>query len=470
MTTSHSRSRRDFLRAAASSCLAGIGGGALYGQFGLVNSALAASCSSYSAVSDYKALVCVYLAGGNDSYNMLIPSDTTRYTTYGNARGSLAVARGSLLPLAVQGAASGETYGLHPNCNEIGSLFNAGKGAFIVNVGTLRQPTTKSQYLTAGYPLPPLLFSHLDQQGQWQYGQPASHGITGWGGLAADRLAVLNPGATLPMSISLSGTNRFQTGVQVQPYCVSGGGVVGPVGYDGASGAAAANAIAQMLANAYPDPLTRSYNAVLNNAIDYAATLSTALATGPAINAPFPANNPLADALKMIARIISVRGALKVKRQIFFVTMGGFDTHHDQLADQPALFTQLSQALGAFYQCTANDLGIPGAVTTFTQSEFGRTLNSNGGGTDHAWGGVQFVMGGAVRGGKLYGAPGASGTLFPNQILNGPDCLARGQTIPTVSSDQYSATLAAWLGMQSCDIANVFPFLKNFSSPNLGFV
>jgi uncharacterized protein (DUF1501 family) len=172
----------------------------------------------------------------------------------------------------------------------------------------------------------------------------------------------------------------------------------------------------------------------------------------------------------MIARIISVRGALKVKRQIFFVTMGGFDTHHDQLADQPALFTQLSQALGAFYQCTANDLGIPGAVTTFTQSEFGRTLNSNGGCTDHAWGGVQFVMGGAVRGGKLYGAPGASGTLFPNQTLNGPDCLARGQTIPTVSSDQYSATLAAWLGMQSCDIANVFPFLKNFSSPNLGFV
>ena len=475
MTTSHSRSRRDFLRAAASSCLAGIGGGALYGQFGLVNSALAASCPGYSAVSDYKALVCVYLAGGNDSFNLLIPSDAARYAVYNTARNGtapngLAIARGSLLPLAVRNAAAGESYGLHPNCREMGALFNANKGAFIVNVGTLRQPTTKNQYLTPGYPLPPLLFSHIDQQGQWQYGQPTSHGTTGWGGLAADRLAVLNPGAPLPMSISLSGSNRFQTGVQVQPYSVASSGVVGPVGYYGASGAAAGNAIAQMLANTYPDPLTRSYNAVLNNALDYASTLSTALAGGPALNTPFPANNPLADALKMIARIISVRGALKVKRQIFFVTMSGFDTHHNQLADQPVLFSQLSQALGAFYQCTANDLGIADSITTFTQSEFARTLNSNDSGTDHAWGGIQFVMGGAVRGGKLYGAPGASGTLFPNQTLNGPDCLARGQMIPTVSCDQYSATLASWLGMQSCDIATVFPYLKNFSSANLGFV
>jgi len=256
----------------------------------------------------------------------------------------------------------------------------------------------------------------------------------------------------------------------VQPYTISSGGPTSLAGYTGSTGPARITALSEMLAETYPDPLSRTYAAKLGNAVDYYNAMTAALAQAPALTTTFPANNPLAAALAEIAKVISMRNVLGAKRQIFFISYGSFDTHANQLNDQPKLLQTVSQALGAFYDCTVNDLKIPQSVTTFTLSEFARTLNSNGDGTDHAWAGNQFVVGGAVNGQKLYGAPAASGRLFPDQTLNGPDCLSRGQMIPAVSSDQYGATLASWLGVQDCDIATIFPYASNFPTRNLGFL
>jgi len=462
--------RRDFLRNIACSSVAFSTGSALLSQLGMIDAALAAQlgCPPYPPVDDYKALVCLFLMGGNDSFNLLIPSDSARYATYAASRGAMGIAQNTLVPITALGTTGGETYGLHPSCPELANVFGAGHGAFVVNVGTVLQPTTKTQYLTPGYPLPPQLFSHADQQGQWQYGQPTANGSTGWGGLAADRLYVLNPGATIPMSISLSGQNRFQAGMSVQPYSISSAGPTALSGYGGANGATRLAALEALLAQSHPDPLTRTYASKMSNAIDWYNTAETALAGGPPITTPFPDNNPVGDALKEIAKVISVRGALQAKRQIFFVSYGSFDTHDSQLDDQPSLLSTISQALGAFYAAT-EELGVANSVATFTMSEFARTLNTDGDGTDHAWGGIQFVMGGSVIGQRLYGTPAASGGVFPDQTLDGPDCLQRGQMIPATSCDQYSATLARWLGVSDCDLATIFPYLANFA-PDLGFM
>ncbi len=462
--------RRDFLRHLACSSVACAAGSSLFTQLGMVNAALAntLACPAYPPVNDYKALVCLFLFGGNDSFNLLVPSDAVRHATYATARGSMAIAREQLLPVDVLDVAGGESYGLHPSCPELAQIFNQGDGAFIVNVGTLVQPTTKTQYLTPGYPLPPQLFSHADQQAQWQYGQPRGNGTVGWGGLTADRLHVLNPDSTIPMSISLAGQNRFQAGMTVQPYSIASSGPNTLTGYSGAAGATRLAALEALLAQSQPDPLSRTYASTLSNALDYYHTMQTALAGAPVLNTVFPSGNPLADALKEIARIIAVRDVLHTRRQIFFVSAGGFDTHNSQLDDQPQLMATISGALGAFHAAT-QELGVADAVTTFTLSEFARTLNPNGDGTDHAWAGIQFVMGGAVSGQRLYGTPAASGNLFPDLTLDGPDCLQRGQMIPATSCDQYSATLARWLGLSECDIAAIFPYLGHFA-PDLGFM
>lgn len=471
MTSSHSRDRRAFLRNLACAGLATAGAGSMFGNLRLMSSALAApsGCPGYPPVTDYKALVCVFLVGGNDSFNLIVPRDNATYATYAASRGAMAIAQSELLPINPAGTPAGHTYGLHPSCIEMASLFNASHGALVVNTGTVRQPTSKTQYLTPGYPVPPQLFSHNDQQHQWQYGQPTANGSVGWGGLAADRLAVLNVGATLPLSISLSGENRFQAGAVVQPYSVSASGPVALQGYSGNAGATQLSALQDLIAHSYPDPLSRAYASSFGDAMDYYGTMSSALAGAPTLATPFPIGNSLASAMKMIAQIISTRTALSARRQIFFVSLGGFDTHNAMLTDQPVLFTTLSQALGAFHDATV-ELGVQDAVTTFTMSEFSRTLNTDSDGTDHAWAGNQFVMGGAVAGKKLYGTPAASGGIFPDLTLDGPDCLQRGQMIPATSCDQYSATLARWLGVNDCDLATIFPTLANFPTSNLGFM
>jgi uncharacterized protein (DUF1501 family) len=478
-----SHSRRDFLRRTACSSVACATSGALFGQLSLMNSLLAstAACPAYPPVSDYKALVCLFLVGGNDSFNLLIPSDAARHATYSTSRSGgpplgMAIDASTLIPVhptTLDNA--GDTYGLHPSCPELATIFEAGKLAFVVNTGTLLQPTNKTLYQTPGTPLPPQLFSHADQQGQWQYGQPAQNGTVGWAGLAADRLSVLNPGMTIPMSLSLNGQNRLQAGQSVQPYSVTSAGPAGLAGYGGAVGTTKMNALSDLLNQAYPDPLSRNYRSTLQNSIDWYAALNVALQNATDVSAYFPAKgvNKVADAMQEIAKIISVRAALGAKRQIFFVSYGSFDTHDGQLdvnTGQPALFATISQALGNLYDATVG-LGVQDSVTSFTFSEFARTLNSNGDGTDHAWGGIQLALGGSVLGQKLYSAPMASGhNYFPDQTLDGPDCLARGQMIPSVSCDQYSATLAKWLGVNSCDIGTIFPYVGNFPTADLGFL
>jgi uncharacterized protein (DUF1501 family) len=477
-------SRRDFLRQAACSSLACASGGALFGQLSLMNSLLASTltCPTYPPVADYKALVCLFLIGGNDSFNILIPSDTARYSTYSTSRSGpppdgMAIDQGSLVaihPTTLDSA--GDTYGLHPSCAKLAPLFEDGNLAFVVNTGTLLLPTSKTQYQTPGWSLPPQLFSHADQQGQWQYGQPKQNGTVGWAGLAADRLSVLNPGMTIPMSISLNGQNRIQAGESVQPYSVTSSGPAALGGYSTSKiGVAKTNALTELLAQTYPDPLSRNYQATLKNSLDWYQTLSAALKSATDVSANFPASgtNSVADAMQEIAKIISVRSTLGAQRQIFFVSLGGFDTHDGQLdanSGQPALFATISEALSSFYNATVQ-LGVQDSVTSFTFSEFGRTLNSNGDGTDHAWGGIQLAVGGSVLGKKLYSAPMASGhRYFPDQTLDGPDCLARGQMIPSVSCDQYSATLAKWLGVDSCDIGTIFPYVGAFPTSELGFL
>jgi uncharacterized protein (DUF1501 family) len=323
--------------------------------------------------------------------------------------------------------------------------------------------------------LPPQLFSHADQQGQWQYGQPAQNGIVGWGGLVADRLSVLNPGMTIPMSLSLGGQNRFQAGQNVQPYTITSGGPAQLQNYGGGqAGAARLSALMDLLNQSYPDPLSRTYASTMSNAIDWYNNLSGALGGAADVSSYFPAlgTNPVADSLQEIAKVISVNSALKAHRQIFFLSFGSFDTHDGQLdpdTGQPFLFSTIAEAVNSFYNATKG-IGMDKSVTTFTLSEFARTLNSNGDGTDHAWGGIQFAVGGSVKGQTIYGAPCASGSVFPNQALDGPDCLARGQMIPSVSVDAYSATFAKWLGVNSCDIGTIFPYVGAFPTADLGFL
>ncbi|MEP6483414.1 MAG: DUF1501 domain-containing protein [Rudaea sp.] len=472
--------RRDFLRNTIGSTLACSSSAALFTQLGMMNAALASTCSGYSPVSDYKALVCIFLLGGNDSYNLLIPSDSSRYNTYIQSRGHQAdggvgIEKADLVSITEKiPLVGGQSYGIHPSAPELAALFNAGNLAFVANTGTLIQPTNKMQYNSGSYPLPPQLFSHSDQQGQWQYGQPTQNGIVGWGGLVADRLSVLNPGMKIPMSLSLGGQNRFQAGQTIQPYTVTPNGPAQLQNYSGQAGTSRMSALMDLLNQTYADPLSRTYANTMHNSIDWYNALSTALdgATDVSSYFPAPGSNPVADALQEIAKIISVQSALGAKRQIFYLGFGSFDTHDGQLDDgtgQPYLFSTISQAMNSFYNAT-KFLGQDKAVTTFTLSEFARTLNSNGDGTDHAWGGIQLAVGGAVKGQTIYGAPCASGSVFPNQTLNGQDCLARGQMVPSVSVDQYSATLAKWLGVNSCDIDTIFPFVHNFPTADLGFL
>jgi uncharacterized protein (DUF1501 family) len=441
-------------------------GGAVMTQLGLMNSALAAdSRGASSASSDYRAMVCLYLYGGNDSFNMLIPTDPTRYAVYQKSRSIVALDSATLNPIKVRNALTGESYGLHPSCAEMAQLFNQGNAGLAVNIGTALQPITKTQYNgSASFPRPPQLFSHSDQTAQWQHGQPTENGLYGWGGQAADRLHVMNGGQTVPMSISLSGQNSYQTGATIQPYTIGNSGPTSLSGYSSGNsvGAAKLSAMEDLLAMSHADPMSHSYALQMRDALSYYNTMSSALAGATPLNTAFPTSS-LGASLNMIAKVISTRNVLNVKRQIFYVGLGSFDTHDSQLETQAPLLATMSQALLAFYNATV-EMGVASNVTTFTMSEFSRTINPNSDGTDHAWAGNHFVMGGAVKGGNLFGTPAVSGGIFPDLTLNGPDCLSRGQMLPATSCDQYSASLASWMGVQNSDIATIFPYVNNFNN------
>ncbi|HWQ36595.1 MAG TPA: DUF1501 domain-containing protein [Blastocatellia bacterium] len=449
-----SPSRRDFLR---DSFCAAVGATAASG----VISDLSLMAAAAPQNADYKALVCIFMFGGNDGDNTLIPYSQSDYNSYAAARSILAIPRASLLPIT-PATRDGRDFAFHPNIPELQSLFAQKKLAIVANVGPLVVPVTRQQYLDESVPLPPQLFSHNDQQVHWQTSWPNETAKTGWGGRLADAVNALNTNSQISMSVSLAGTNIFQTGSEVLPYMVSSEGTISLWYYDETWNNPATNVTKAFLAAGYSNLFEKTYSDIFKRAIDNERRLSGALDKAPVLETVFPANNDLAKQLKMVAKLISVRNELSLRRQIFFCTIEGFDTHGNQPDTHARLLTQLSQAMNAFHQATV-ELGVANQVTSFTASDFGRTYKSNGKGSDHGWGNHHFVMGGAVKGGDIYGR-------VPVQRIDGPDDSSDGRWIPTISTDEYCSTLAQWFGVSPGDLPTVFPNINRFARPNLGFM
>jgi uncharacterized protein (DUF1501 family) len=446
-------SRRDFLKRTCCTAAAGFAA-ASFNRFGLVN-AMAQSAQ------DYKALVCVFLFGGNDSNNMVIPFSSSGYGSYQQVRAGLALPQGSLLPIAAPSAGS---FAFHPKFTEMQGLFNQKHLAVLANVGTLVRPTTRAQFQQRQVNLPENLFSHEDQQAQMQTAALDGNGQTGWAGRTADKIQTIY-GGNFPIIISLAGTNIFCEGLSARSIESSGDPTKLLSGFgSSAESQGRMSALQSLLTFDTGVSLIQAASTITGNALQDSNALASALASAPALATAFPANNGLASQLKQVAQIISVRAALGLQRQIFFVSQGGFDTHSDQLNAHNGLYTQLSQAMNAFYQATV-EIGAASQVTSFTLSDFNRTLIPDStSGTDHAWGGHHLIMGGAVKGGDFYGT-------FPTLALGGPDdATNEGRWIPTTSLDQYAGSLANWFGVPTADLPTIFPNLPNFNNQLLNFV
>jgi len=456
-------SRRGFLRRTCCTAAA-LGVASSFSRLGLIQ-ALA------QGATDFKALVCIFLLGGNDSNNLIVPMDTRGYANYEAIRGSssnggLALGQPTLLPIALKNPQNGSTaFGLHSNLPEFQKLFQSGKLAFLANVGTLSQPVTRAQYLAKSQPLPENLFSHSDQQAQWQTSQVAGVSPTGWAGRVVDSLQpIFNVNAVFPPVTTVAGTAIFCTGEQTQPFAMIPGTTPGLFGFDGsAASAARLEALQQLLTLDTGISLIQSASSITSNALANSKALSAALASAGSLATQFPQSD-LGAQLLQVAKILKVRGALGLNRQVFFCSLSGFDTHDDEIPRQQVLFSELSPALHAFYDATV-ELGLDQQVTTFTMSDFSRTFQpASGGGTDHAWGSVQMILGGAVHGGDLYGK-------LPTFALGGPDDAGdNGRWIPTTAIDQYGATLATWFGVSPANLSAIFPNLANFPTSNLGFL
>ncbi|MDT5272527.1 MAG: hypothetical protein QOH49_4713 [Acidobacteriota bacterium] len=475
-----STSRRDFLRASACT-LGGVALASTFESLGLVG-------AYAQAATDYRALVCIFLSGGNDCNNTIVPLDQTTFDQYTAVRGGagLALAQSSLIP--INPPSQGRQYGLHPNLSpEVATptqarglldIWNQGRLAVVTNVGPLVEPLTRTTYLNGTGKRPLQLFSHSDQVNQWQSSIANAVSRTGWGGRLADKSAALNGSATFPQVVTIAGVSLFVTGQSALPLAIND-----------SNSTLGASLPLTMTANSSgtsspSDVTTRRAAFDALRALDAekilikadADTRSSALRTkaqldtAPNTDYPKIPNTTLGRQLEQIARVIALRDTLGVKRQIFFCVLGGFDTHSSQRTNggQDGLFTQLSQAMRGFWD-TLGDIGMQNNVTTFTLSDFGRTFQPSGTGatvvgSDHGWGSHHFVMGGAVRGGNFYGT-------YPTLALGGPDDAdTRGRWIPSTSVEQYAATLASWYGLSASDFPAVFPLLDRFPTPNLGFL
>lgn len=456
------RSRREFLQ---------LGGGcAALSSTSFLSTLLnlkltSAALAQTNPFTDYKALVCVFLPGGLDSFNLLTPYDTTEYSGYASARSGLALPKDGATPLQqISSIGSARTFGLHPAMPKLRQTYTEGKACFVANVGSMIEPTTKANYATAKLPLG--LFSHSDLQRHWMTAVPQSRTqITGWGGRMSDILtdaANMNP--AISMSISVSGGNVFQAGASTIPYTISTSGASILSGYNSTPSAAVQpydrvySAFHKDLVNqTYTDLLEKTLIRSSASARDAAASFQSAFngVTLPTVTNPFGTTG-LSGSLSAVAKVIAARNALSQKRQIFFVSEGSWDHHANLLTNQQSQLPNIDNGLRSFQE-TVDAIGLSNQVTLFTISDFGRTLSSNGIGSDHAWGGNAIVMGGAVQGGRVHGQYPTS--LAPNNELD----LGRGTLIPTTSCDQYQAELAMWFGMANDSyLEAVLPNIRNF--------
>lgn len=417
-------------------------------QLGLIGRAANAAASS-----EYCATVCVLLAGGADSFNMLLPYDEDRYAQYATTRADLALARETLVPLSGGGS---ETYAVHPGMSEIASLYDQGDLAFIANIGPLAEPTSRTQYDAGSVELPLGLFSHSDQIAVWQTSLGGQRARTGVLGRISDLFSPSLNASPISMNISLSGTNILQTGASTGSYSVDaedGVRVIG--GLNEPETEVFTNAFNQILAIDYNDPFRRAYAQQILNSVQSSTLMLEALAAAPTIATPF-SDSAFSSALKQIATVMSARSTLNATRQTFFITVGGWDHHDEVLNNQARMLPEISRGLSEFH-AALTELGLINSVTTFTISDFGRTLTSNGKGSDHGWGGNTMVMGGAVNGGQIYGQ-------YPNLALGTELDLGRGRFLPTTSTDELYAELALWLGVESDDLGLVLPNIGRFYS------
>ena len=450
-------SRRAFLqRSAALSLAAGATPWAL--------SLAAMGEAAAAGATDYKALVCVFLYGGNDYANTLLPYDLASYNAQNSIRANLAIDRSTLAPNLLSPSVAlpgGRQYALAPGLDPLLPVFNAGRMSVLLNVGTLIQPTTKAQYTARSVPLPPKLFSHNDQQSFWQSSSPEG-AASGWGGRIGDLFAAGNGNATFT-SISVSGNAVFLSGKSAVQYQVTPSGSVPVAGILAPLfGSSACSATLQSLMTSPRTHLFENEYARIGSRSISANTQLTSALSGVTLGTVFPTSNGLADQLKMVARLIAARDTLGAKRQVFFVSLGGFDTHDSLLDTHPGLMATVGAAVSAFYQATV-DLGLADQVTTFTASDFGRTLVSNNDGSDHGWGSMHFVLGGSVSGQSFVGTA-------PVIASDGPDDVGQGRLLPALSVDQFGATLANWFGVSATDQTIVLPNLVNYSQKNLGFL
>jgi uncharacterized protein (DUF1501 family) len=462
--------RREFLLQTGQACVGYALGAAAFvagvQRFALIN--------AFAQGTDYRALVCVFLAGGNDGNNMVIPLDPSEYNAYYAVRNpsGLAIPADSLLP--IDPAAMGSPFGLHPNLTGLHDLWTSQKLSLVCNVGPLVEPLTREQYL-AGAPRPYQLFSHSDQIAQWQSAIADRVSPTGWGGRTADRFEPHSSG--FPTVTAVSG-GLFTRGLMTSPLSIAPAPtalnqVLVLNGFRTSAADSARRTSMEYLRTIDEHALVRSASTTVQRALDIGQILDSEVVLGTV----FP-NTNLGNQLKQIAKVIrfnAISPNLRLQRQIFFCQLGGFDTHQGQVNGQGNLLTQVSAAIRAFYDATV-EIGVEGLVTTFTLSDFGRTFQPAGSGpgtvgTDHAWGNHHFVIGGSVRGGDFYGVAGPNGTVFPVLRLSGPsDTDNRGRWIPTVAVEQYAATLASWYGVAAGDLPLVFPNIGRFPTVDLGFM
>jgi len=426
--------------------------------------------------NDYKAMVCILMAGGADSFNMLTPKGDTEHAEYAAVRSSLALGKDSLLPITPN-TSDGKEYGLHPSLTRMKTLFDNGNLAFAANVGTLQKPTTITDY-TNKTNLPLGLFSHSDQLRQWQTSLPLDRKTIGWGGKMADVLASMNENANISMNISLAGNSTFLSGNTTTNYVISNK-VDKAVNVQGSTGIivldlgrddfiARKTGVQNILSTEYENLLRIAYRNTLNTAQANHNEFSSAIDAAPDFANPiFGDVFSFGNNLKMVAKTIASRAVLNMNRQVFVVPFFGWDHHDEVLESQTKMLNILDKGLGEFYT-VLEELGVADKVTTFTASEFGRTLTSNGNGSDHGWGGHSFIMGGAVKGKDIYGT-------YPDLFIGNNLDVGRGRLIPTMSTDEYFAELALWFGVEKSELSLVLPNIANFyntanSIPPVGFM